>query len=92
MARRLHEKDPEGVMHHSWNQQVEELVESVSQMESAHRGRLVALTLAVPHAPPPETVVEWVLARLRAIGLASVEVQARPEPGPLRIVSVEFAR
>ena len=79
-------------MPEAFTQQVEELVESVSRMERGHRGRLVALTLAVPPTPPPETVVEWVMARLRAIGLVSVDVRARTASGPLRILSVEFAR
>lgn len=71
---------------------VDEVVTTVRLLAQARAGRLVAIVVAVPLGTPVVELVSEVRESLRRAGFGLVEVEALPRTGPLRVLSMEFAR
>lgn len=68
------------------------IVESVVALARSRPGRLVAITVQAPPNTPTATLEAHLRAALDVRLAGPVQITARPAPGPLRLLSAEFAR
>jgi hypothetical protein len=71
--------------------QIEEVVTSIRTLQRGRSRPLAAVTLGVPASLGAERVAAAVRELLATAGDVAIEVWTRPSPGPLQLLTVEFA-
>ena len=71
--------------------QLEELLASIDLQARGRSGRIAAVTVGAPRNSP-EDLGALLRRRLAALGHPDVEVSLRPEPGVMRLLTMEFFR
>ncbi len=74
------------------SEQADAVARAISEVVARRPGRLVAVTVTCPATLRVEHVVPMIQAQLVDLGLDFVDIDTRQQPGPIRVLGLEFER